>query len=83
MLLERIVLYWLLGALTMTLGHDLSSAAFWCFLALFWAVDHVSSRSATLETLILCQTTLNRARLMMQQAEQLKIAKGYSKDATD
>ena len=43
-MIQRIVLYAVLGYTLDYIGADVASAGFWCVVALFWASEHMTRR---------------------------------------
>jgi hypothetical protein len=76
-MIQRLTLWATLGVLMNALGYDLSSAGFWCVLALFWATDHLARietiedfRSSLLDALEQARDELARAQDRIDRLQQ-------------
>jgi len=68
-MITRLVLVSTLGVLCSALGFTWSSAEFWCFLGLFWAMDILSHNEGFSEGLVHSQALLKQANLILDEAK--------------
>ena len=79
-MIQRIVLYATLGVLLDAMGVDVITAAFWCVVALFWAVEHIARAEGFDDAMELSQAVLHKANDMLQEAKQIRTVKGHTDD---
>jgi hypothetical protein len=79
-MIQRLVLYATLGTLCSALGHEWSSAEFWCIVGLTWAGDVLGRHDGYQAGLADSQRTLALASRLLEQAQQLEALTRKDKD---
>jgi len=77
-MIQRLTLYATLGLLLDALGHDYTTAGFWCLLGLFWCGDVLARQEGFDQATDLAQDTWQAAKKLLEEARALRAAKGYT-----